>query len=37
LDTDELTTVVKRAREKVEHDFNQQVINREVASLMKAL
>ena len=28
LDTDELTTVVKRAREKVEHDFNQQVINR---------
>ena len=37
LDTDELTTVVKRAREKVEHDFNQQVINRELASLLQAL
>lgn len=37
LDTDELTPVVKRAREKVEHDFNQQVINRELASLLQAL
>ncbi|EFD7849850.1 colanic acid biosynthesis glycosyltransferase WcaL, partial [Escherichia coli] len=27
----------KRAREKVEHDFNQQVINRELASLLQAL
>ncbi|WP_129740853.1 colanic acid biosynthesis glycosyltransferase WcaL, partial [Escherichia coli] len=30
LDTDELAPVIKRAREKVEHDFNQQVINREL-------
>ena len=37
LDTDELAPVVKRAREKVEHDFNQQVINREPASLLQAL
>lgn len=37
LDTDELVPVVKRAREKVEHDFNQQVINRELASLLQAL
>ena len=37
LDTDELAPVVKRAREKVEHDFNQQVINRELASVLKAL
>ncbi|EOM8311959.1 colanic acid biosynthesis glycosyltransferase WcaL [Escherichia coli] len=37
LDTDELAPVVKRAREKVEHDFNQQVINRELASLLQAL
>ena len=36
-DTDELAPVVKRAREKVEHDFNQQVINRELASLLQAL
>ncbi|EEY8272014.1 colanic acid biosynthesis glycosyltransferase WcaL [Escherichia coli] len=35
--TDELAPVVKRAREKVEHDFNQQVINRELASLLQAL
>ncbi|HBJ0689518.1 TPA: colanic acid biosynthesis glycosyltransferase WcaL [Escherichia coli] len=37
LDTDELAPVVKRAREKVEHDFNQHVINRELASLLQAL
>ncbi|EEQ2509077.1 colanic acid biosynthesis glycosyltransferase WcaL [Escherichia coli] len=37
LDTDELAPVVKCAREKVEHDFNQQVINRELASLLQAL
>ncbi|HCO1259268.1 TPA: colanic acid biosynthesis glycosyltransferase WcaL [Escherichia coli] len=37
LDTDELAPVVKRAREKVEHDFNQQVINRELASLLQTL
>ena len=37
LDTDELAPVLKRAREKVEHDFNQQVINRELASLLQAL
>ncbi|HCN2157356.1 TPA: colanic acid biosynthesis glycosyltransferase WcaL [Escherichia coli] len=37
LDTDVLAPVVKRAREKVEHDFNQQVINRELASLLQAL
>ncbi|MGN3783805.1 UNVERIFIED_CONTAM: colanic acid biosynthesis glycosyltransferase WcaL [Escherichia coli] len=37
LDTDELAPVVERAREKVEHDFNQQVINRELASLLQAL
>ncbi|EOC1856142.1 colanic acid biosynthesis glycosyltransferase WcaL [Escherichia coli] len=37
LDADELAPVVKRAREKVEHDFNQQVINRELASLLQAL
>ena len=37
LDTDELAPVVKRAREKIEHDFNQQVINRELASLLQAL
>ncbi|EEW8307304.1 colanic acid biosynthesis glycosyltransferase WcaL [Escherichia coli] len=37
LDTDELAPVVKRAREKVEHDFNQQVINRELVSLLQAL
>ncbi|EKF1166722.1 colanic acid biosynthesis glycosyltransferase WcaL [Escherichia coli] len=37
LDTDELAPVVKRAREKVEHDFNQQVINRELASLLQVL
>ncbi|EOT9663181.1 colanic acid biosynthesis glycosyltransferase WcaL [Escherichia coli] len=37
LDTDELAPAVKRAREKVEHDFNQQVINRELASLLQAL
>ncbi|HDQ5265689.1 TPA: colanic acid biosynthesis glycosyltransferase WcaL [Escherichia coli] len=37
LDSDELAPVVKRAREKVEHDFNQQVINRELASLLQAL
>ncbi|WP_407860314.1 colanic acid biosynthesis glycosyltransferase WcaL [Escherichia coli] len=37
LGTDELAPVVKRAREKVEHDFNQQVINRELASLLQAL
>ncbi|HFI6225332.1 colanic acid biosynthesis glycosyltransferase WcaL [Shigella boydii] len=37
LNTDELAPVVKRAREKVEHDFNQQVINRELASLLQAL
>ncbi|EGD6172583.1 colanic acid biosynthesis glycosyltransferase WcaL, partial [Shigella flexneri] len=35
--TDELAPVVKRACEKVEHDFNQQVINRELASLLQAL
>ncbi len=35
LDTDELAPVIKRAREKVEHDFNQQVINRELASLLR--
>ncbi|ELE42939.1 colanic acid biosynthesis glycosyltransferase WcaL [Escherichia coli] len=37
LETDELAPVVKRAREKVEHDFNQQVINLELASLLQAL
>lgn len=37
LDTDKLAPVIKRAREKVEHDFNQQVINRELASLLQAL
>ena len=37
LDTDELAPVIKRAREKVEHDFNQQVINRELARLLQAL
>ncbi|HCM0113320.1 TPA: colanic acid biosynthesis glycosyltransferase WcaL [Escherichia coli] len=37
LDSDELAPVVKRAREKVEHDFNQQVLNRELASLLQAL
>lgn len=37
LDTDELAPVIKRAREKVKHDFNQQVINRELASLLQAL
>ncbi|HAM4253285.1 TPA: colanic acid biosynthesis glycosyltransferase WcaL [Escherichia coli] len=37
LDTGELAPVIKRAREKVEHDFNQQVINRELASLLQAL
>ncbi|HAJ6414048.1 colanic acid biosynthesis glycosyltransferase WcaL [Escherichia coli] len=37
LDTDELAPVIKRAREKVEHDFNQQVINQELASLLQAL
>ncbi len=37
LDTDELAPVIKRAREKVEHDFNQQEINRELASLLQAL
>ena len=37
LDADKLAPVVKRAREKVEHDFNQQVINRELASLLQAL
>ncbi|MGJ7709823.1 colanic acid biosynthesis glycosyltransferase WcaL [Escherichia coli] len=37
LDTDELAPVIKRAREKVEHVFNQQVINRELASLLQAL
>ncbi|EFB2790526.1 colanic acid biosynthesis glycosyltransferase WcaL [Escherichia coli] len=37
LDTDELAPVIKRAREKIEHDFNQQVINRELASLLQAL
>ncbi|MEC9696054.1 colanic acid biosynthesis glycosyltransferase WcaL [Escherichia marmotae] len=37
LDVDKLAPVVKRAREKVEHDFNQQVINRELASLLQAL
>ncbi|HAN7800402.1 TPA: colanic acid biosynthesis glycosyltransferase WcaL [Escherichia coli] len=37
LNTDELAPVIKRAREKVEHDFNQQVINRELASLLQAL
>ena len=37
LNTDELAPVVKRAREKVEHDFNQQVINRELARLLQAL
>ena len=37
LDTDELAPVIKRAREKVEHDFNQQAINRELASLLQAL
>ena len=37
LDTNELAPVIKRAREKVEHDFNQQVINRELASLLQAL
>ena len=35
LDTDELAPVIKRAREKVEHDFNQQVINRELASFIE--
>lgn len=37
LDADKLAPVIKRAREKVEHDFNQQVINRELASLLQAL
>ncbi|MCR6676510.1 colanic acid biosynthesis glycosyltransferase WcaL [Escherichia marmotae] len=37
LDADKLALVIKRAREKVEHDFNQQVINRELASLLQAL
>ncbi len=37
LDADKLAPVVKRAREKVEHDFNQQVINRELASLLQSL
>ena len=37
LDADKLAPVIKRAREKVEHDFNQQVINRELASLLRAL
>jgi len=37
LEADKLAPVIKRAREKVEHDFNQQVINRELASLLQAL
>lgn len=37
VDADKLAPVIKRAREKVEHDFNQQVINRELASLLQAL
>ena len=32
-----LEPVVKRAREKVEHDFNQRVINQRLASLLQTL
>lgn len=32
-----LEPVIQRAREKVEHDFNQQVINRQLASLLQTM
>ncbi|CBG88929.1 colanic acid biosynthesis glycosyltransferase WcaL [Citrobacter rodentium] len=37
IDQDALEPVVQRAREKVEHDFNQQVINRQLASLLQTM
>ncbi|QMI05673.1 colanic acid biosynthesis glycosyltransferase WcaL [Citrobacter sp. RHB25-C09] len=37
IDHDALQPVVQRAREKVEHDFNQQVINRQLASLLQTI
>lgn len=37
IDRATLEPVVKHAREKVEHDFNQQVINRQLASLLQTM
>lgn len=37
IDHQTLEPVVQRAREKVEHDFNQQVINRQLASLLQTM
>ncbi|RSC60270.1 colanic acid biosynthesis glycosyltransferase WcaL [Citrobacter amalonaticus] len=37
LDHQTLEPIIQRAREKVEHDFNQQVINRQLASLLQTM
>ncbi len=37
LESDDLLPVVTRAREKVEHDFNQKIINQQLASLLQTL
>lgn len=37
IDTESLRPVVQRAREKVEADFNQQVINQQLASLLQTM
>lgn len=37
LDEQTLRPVLQRAREKVETEFNQQVINRQLASLLQTL
>ncbi|VDZ78112.1 glycosyltransferase [Salmonella bongori] len=37
IDHDTLKPVVQRAREKVAQDFNQQVINRQLASLLQTM
>lgn len=37
MDAHSLQPVLARAREKVETDFNQQVINRQLASLLQTL
>ena len=37
MDAQSLQPVLQRAREKVETDFNQQVINRQLASLLQTL
>ncbi|MDI5424964.1 hypothetical protein MJM99_34805, partial [Salmonella enterica subsp. enterica serovar Kentucky] len=37
IDHDTLESVITRAREKVAQDFNQQAINRQLASLLQTI